>query len=89
MAGHNAEAREHIEEAESSEELNEFERDWIILRISEGLGDHDEAFRRLRRLSSQPWGRTLQTDLNAIPWLAPLRDDPRYHDALRSVGLEP
>jgi serine/threonine-protein kinase len=89
LAGHNAEARQHIEEAESSEELNEFGKDWIILRISEGLGDHDEAFRRLRRLSSQPLGRTLQTDLNAIPWLAPLRDDPRYHDALRRVGLEP
>jgi serine/threonine protein kinase len=53
---------------------------------AKGLGDHEEAFRRLDSLSPDD---PLRIDLNAIHWLAPLRGDPRYQDALRRVGLQP
>jgi len=52
------------------------------------LGDKDEAFRWLER--AYDWGNTeLLLRLKVYPPFDRLRDDPRYHDLLRRMHLEP
>ena len=51
------------------------------LMVEQILRDYDEAFGRLSDDSC--------FSLNNNLWSAPLRDDPRYHELLRRVGLEP
>jgi TolB-like protein len=52
------------------------------------LGDKDEAFRWLER--AYDWGNTeLLLRLKVYPPFDRLRDDPRYHDLLRRMRLEP
>jgi TolB-like protein/DNA-binding winged helix-turn-helix (wHTH) protein/Tfp pilus assembly protein PilF len=50
-----------------------------------GLGDKDQAFAWLER--SYDERRIRMQWLNVDPLLAPLRDDPRFHDLARRVGL--
>jgi hypothetical protein len=52
------------------------------------LGDRDEAFRWLER--AYDWGNVeLLLRLKVYPPFDRLRDDPRYHDLLRRMHLEP
>jgi len=51
------------------------------------LGDKDQAFEQLEREFEERGGGMIW--LNAYPWFDPLRDDPRFHDLLRRMNLEP
>jgi hypothetical protein len=52
------------------------------------LGEKDEAFRWLER--AYDWGNTeLLLRLKVYPPFDRLRDDPRYHDLLRRMRLDP
>jgi tetratricopeptide (TPR) repeat protein len=86
LQGNTAEAVKYVEMLESSEELSVDELNLSTAQIYVGLGDDEEAFRRLE--DSRFW-RDPHVDLNAMHWLAPLRDDPRYKAKLRRIGLEP
>ena len=81
LAGNSAEALKYVERLESSQEFSAYQKNRRPAQIYVGLGDYEEAFRRLADDS----GRFL----DAYHFWAPLRDDPRYHEMLRRVGLEP
>ena len=51
-----------------------------------GLGDKDRAFEWLDKAYEER--SSTMSNLKVTPWLAPLRDDPRYHDLLRRMNLE-
>ena len=84
LAGNTAEALKYVERLESSQESPVYvSKNLLTAQIYVGLGDYEEAFRRLGNSSF------VHMHLNAFHWTAPLRDDPRYHEQLRRVGLEP
>ena len=82
LAGDTAEALKSVEEVESSADPSAFQKDWFTARIYAGLGDDDEAFRRVERLDPQ-----FAMIVMELPFLAPFRDNPRYKALLRRVGL--
>ncbi len=51
------------------------------------LGDKDQAFEQLEREFEERGGGMIW--LNVRPSSDPLRDDPRFHDLLRRMNLEP
>ena len=81
--GNTAEALKYVERLESSQKSSiYYSKNLLIAKIYVGLRDYEEAFRRLDDSSGS-------IIVNALYWLAPLRDDPRYHERLHRVGLEP
>jgi len=57
-----------------------------IAEIYACLGEKDQAFRWLERAYQE---RDIGPYVRADPLLDPLRDDPRFHDLLRRMNLEP
>ena len=51
------------------------------------LGEKDQAFEWLETAYDQRDGQL--SFLNVMPLWDPLRDDPRFHDLLRRMNLEP
>ncbi len=50
------------------------------------LGEKDQAFRWLERVYQE---RESANRMNVYPQFDSLRDDPRFHDLLRRMNLEP
>ena len=59
--------------------------DWASVYTN--LGDKDQAFEELEREFEERNGPLIY--LNVAPMNDPLRDDPRFHDLLRRMNLEP
>jgi serine/threonine-protein kinase len=59
----------------------------LLALIATGLGDHEQAFGWLE----QAWQDRAQmmSELQVEPAFDPLRGDPRFHDLLQRVGLNP
>jgi tetratricopeptide (TPR) repeat protein len=85
-AGRRPEAEEILAELESAAE--ESYLDPILFAIVYvGLGEIDKTFEMLDRAYEErsPWLPTMSID----PKCDPLRDDPRFAELLRRIGLEP
>jgi TolB-like protein/Tfp pilus assembly protein PilF len=85
LVGNSAEALKYIERLESSRRLSASQANRGIAQIYVGLGDYEEAFRRLEK---SRYGGVPHVNLNAEHWWAPLRNDPRYIAKLRRIGLQ-
>jgi tetratricopeptide (TPR) repeat protein len=58
-----------------------------IAEVNAYLGDKDQAFEILEIAYQERNGILIY--LNVHPWYDPLRDDPRFHDLLRRMNLDP
>jgi tetratricopeptide (TPR) repeat protein len=84
MGGKHDEARAILKKLESgTRPVSEFERAMIYI----GLGETDRAFESLEKaLNERAWQLGF---LKVEPLFDPLRQDPRFADLTRKVGLEP
>ena len=85
VTGRRSEALAIVNELEDRYARREFRAEWIAY-VYAGLGDKDQAFIWLERAFQERSG-TLQQALQIFSWLDKLRDDPRYADLLRRMGL--
>lgn len=74
-----------MKELEDRYARREFRAEWIAY-VYAGLGDKDQAFAWLERAFQERSG-TLQQALQIFSYFDKLRDDPRYADLLRRMGL--
>ena len=86
VAGQKAEARQLIRHVEESTKAGYF-CPYEIASAYVSLADADAAYTWFRkgvedRADCMAW-------LGAEPWIEPFRADPRYHELLRDVGLDP
>jgi serine/threonine protein kinase/Tfp pilus assembly protein PilF len=85
VAGMEGEARKIIEELRVMSETRYVPSFWVGV-IYAGLNERDRAFDCLEKAYEEHY-ETLSF-LNVIPYLDPIRDDPRYADLLKRVGLK-
>ncbi len=81
-------ARDVLEELRSGSDSAEgYVAELNLARVYAGLGDADRAFEQLEIAYSkrEPWILSLKIGVG----FDTLRDDPRYADLLRRIGVEP
>ena len=85
LAGHLDEARRLVGDMEKRA-AGEFVSPLSFVLVHTALGQHDEAFAWLERAYQMHWV-LLPGMAAAWPPLEPLRDDPRFQDLLRRIGI--
>jgi len=85
MAGQRDEAMKILEQLMEASKVRNVSSFGIAL-IYTCLGEKDQAFRWLERVYQE---RESANRINVYPVFDPLRDDPRFHDLLRRMNLEP
>ena len=85
MAGQRDEAMKILEQLMEASKVRNVPSFGIAL-IYTCLGEKDQAFRWLERVYQE---RESANMINVYPVFVPLRDDPRFHDLLGRMNLEP
>ncbi len=86
-AGQEAEARNHLARIEEVMMRPPYVAPAMIVAwVHAALGDKDEAFAWLEKAVQEKEGSVYR--LKVEPLIDPLRDDPRFSDLLRRIGLE-
>jgi len=85
VTGRRSEALAIVKELEDRYARGEMRAEWIAY-VYAGLGNKDQAFAWLERAFQERSG-TLQQALQIFSYFDKLRDDPRYADLLRRMGL--
>ena len=80
-----AEARKILEEMVELSETRYVSAFWIAM-IYAGLNEKDRAFKWLENAYAEHY--EVLTFLNITPQLDSIRDDPRFEELLKKVGLE-
>ena len=65
----------------------EYIAEFVFFLVYSGLGDRDAAFKCLEKCYAERDGRLFW--LQVVPCFEPLRDDPRFADLARRLGLPP
>ena len=86
VAGRRDEAIKVLHELEQLSKQTYVSSLWIVW-IYIGLGETDQAFQWLDKAYEERASILVCTP--TFPWFDPLRDDPRFHDLLRRMNLEP
>jgi serine/threonine-protein kinase len=87
MSGHRVEAQRIVRElTEQSNQTYVFPTCMVYLYV--GLGQKDEAFKWLERAYDEKDTNLIVPGIRFDPMLEPLRNDPRYVDLLRRMGLQ-
>jgi TolB-like protein/Tfp pilus assembly protein PilF len=60
---------------------------FLFVMVYAGLGEKDHAFGWLEKAYQER--DSYVVDIGVAPWADPLRDDPRFDDMLRRMGLDP
>ena len=83
--GQRARALELVADLTRREARGEVMPAFALIWAYTGLGDHDQAFARLEKAAEEKRDRMVW--LKVDPLLAPLRNDPRFHDLVRRMNM--
>jgi TolB-like protein/Tfp pilus assembly protein PilF len=84
VSGQTAQAKKMVESFKAAARQRYIPPTYFVM-VHAGLGDKDQAFAWLEKAFAERADGL--TWLNVDPMLDPLRDDPRFHDLVRRIGL--